>query len=171
LSRLPDGESGPVTPLVIGVGNEIRGDDSAGLRVVRELRALIGNRVRVVESPGGVSELLDLWEGQDEVFLVDAVRSGQAPGTWFRVPVGTDPLPSSLMETSTHGLSVASAVALGQILGRMPRHLVVFGIEAAHFEPGAGLTPEVAIGVGHVTRALVDELGTVAPPSPAVGGA
>jgi hydrogenase maturation protease len=151
---------GPRTdePLVIGVGNEVRGDDAAGLRVSRELRPLVGHRARIVECAGEVTELLDLWEGQDSVYLVDAVRSGGTPGSWHRIPVGDEPLPSTLEDTSTHGLSIATAVALGQVLGRMPARLVVYGIEAVRFEPGAEPSPEVLAGIERVTRALAEEL-------------
>ena len=153
----------PEGPLVIGVGNEIRGDDAAGLRVTRELRTLLKERVRVVDCPGGVTELLDLWEGRERVYVVDAVQSGGAPGSWLRVPVGKAPLPSTLAGTSTHGLSLASAVALGQILDRMPKHLVVYGIEAIRFEPGTEPSPEVLRGIGEVTRALAVELARPVP--------
>jgi len=163
MNRVAAGDSGVDGPLVIGVGNEIRGDDAAGLRVTRELRPLVGDRARIVECPGGVTELLDLWEGQDRVYLIDALRSGGAPGSWLRIMVGDQPLPSSLAGTSTHGLSIASAVALGQILGRMPARLVVYGIEAARFDPGAELSPEVLVGIGQVTRALAEELEPAAP--------
>ncbi|MGA7861696.1 MAG: hydrogenase maturation protease [Thermoplasmata archaeon] len=167
MNRVAAGDSRVAGPLVIGVGNEIRGDDAAGLRVTRDLRPLVGDRARIVESPGGVTELLDLWEGQDRVYLIDAVRTGGAPGSWLRLTVGDQPLPASLAGTSTHGLSIASAVALGQILGRMPTRLVVYGIEAARFDPGAALSPEVLVGIGQVTRALAEEL---EPAAPASGG-
>jgi hydrogenase maturation protease len=146
------------TPLVIGVGNESRGDDAAGLRVTSELRSLVGDRVRVVDCVGGATELLDLWEGRGRVYLVDAIRSEGVPGSWRRILVQGEPLPSSLAGTSTHGLSVASAVALGQALGRMPEELVVYGIEAARFDPGAELSPEVRAGVESVAHELAKEL-------------
>jgi hydrogenase maturation protease len=145
-------------PLVIGVGNEVRGDDAAGLWVTRELRPLVGERIRVVECPGGVSELLDLWEGRERVYVIDAVRAGGSPGSWLRIHVGEEPLPSTLAGTSTHGLSIDSAVSLGQILGRMPKQLVLYGIEAARFEPGAEPSPEVRAGIEEVTLALAAEL-------------
>ncbi|HLY76900.1 MAG TPA: hydrogenase maturation protease [Thermoplasmata archaeon] len=153
-------------PLVIGVGNEVRGDDAAGLQVARDLRPLVGDRVRIVESLGGVAELLDLWDGRGRVYLIDAVRSGGAAGKWLRLRVGAEPLPSSLAGTSTHGLSIASAVALGQQLGRMPTHLVVYGIEAVRFDAGSPLSPEVLGAVRQVTVALADELGRVGTPTP-----
>lgn len=158
MNRSAPGRPLPPSPLVIGLGNEMRGDDSAGLCVVRQLQPLVGDRARIVECPGGVAELLDLWDGRDCVYLVDAVRSGGTPGTWLRVAVGDQPLPSSLATTSTHGLSLASAVALGQVLGRMPKRLVVYGLEAARFAPGVELSPAVLDGVGQLTRALAEEL-------------
>jgi len=145
-------------PLVIGVGNDVRGDDAAGLWVTRELRPLVGDRIRVVESPGGVSELLELWAGRERVYVIDAVRAGGSPGSWLRIQVGEEPLPSTLSGTSTHGLSIDSAVSLGQILGRMPKHLVLYGIEASRFEPGADPSPEVRHGIEEVTLALAAEL-------------
>ena len=160
---ISDPSASPET-LVIGVGNEMRGDDAAGLQVAHRLRALVPETIRVVDCAGGVAELLDLWEGKDRVYVVDAVRSGGTPSSWVRVSVGDQPLPSSLTGTSTHGLSLASAIALGQILGRMPKRLVVFGIEAVRFSPGAGLSPEVQDAVANVTRALAEEL--VAAPGP-----
>ena len=149
-------------PLVIGVGNEFRGDDAAGLRAVRELWSRLDGRARTVECGGGVTELLDLWEGRDQVFLIDAVRSGRPEGTWHRMIVDDHPLPSSLAGPSTHGLSVASAVELGRLLGRMPRSLVVYGIETRRFEPGAGISPAVLEAIHQVAHALVEELRVLA---------
>lgn len=145
-------------PLVIGVGNEFRGDDAAGLLVSREIRRSAGSGVQVVESPGGVSELLELWDGRDRVYLIDAFQSGGSPGTWKRLIVGQEPLPAATGGTSTHGATVASAIALGQVLDRMPKSLVVYGIEAGHFEPGREASEEVLMGVREVARALAHEL-------------
>jgi hydrogenase maturation protease len=150
--------SGPQRPWVIGVGNEARGDDGAGLRVTRELALRIGDRAEFVECAGGVAELLDLWEGKRLVYLVDALHSGREPGSWLRVVVGDGPLPSAMSGTSTHGLSIASAVGLGQVLGRLPTRLVLFGIEAARFDAGAELSPAVLQGVRGVTRVLAEEI-------------
>jgi hydrogenase maturation protease len=147
-----------IVPLVIGIGNEVRGDDAAGLHVTRKLRSSVRDNVRIVESSGGVTELLDLWDGQDLVFVVDAIRSGGRPGSWLRIPVGPQPLSASLAGSSTHGLSLASAVALGQVLGKMPKRLVVYGIEVFRFDAGSGMSPEVVTGVAGLTAALAEEL-------------
>ncbi len=150
--------SAPRLPLLIGVGNEFRGDDAAGLLVTREVRRTVPAGVQIVESAGGVAELLELWDGRDRVYLVDAFRSGGPPGTWKRLRVGERPLPAQTSDASTHGATVASAVALGQVLDRMPKSLVIFGIEAGHFEPGREASDEVLMGVHEVAVALSHEL-------------
>ena len=55
---------------------------------------------------------------------------------------------------STHALGVAEAIELGRALGRLPRRLLVFGIEGGSFDAGAGLSPEVERAVGQLTDEL-----------------
>jgi hydrogenase maturation protease len=119
--------------------------------------------VRLIEAGGDLTTLLDLWEDQPFVIVVDAVRSGHPPGTVLRIEVGDQPLPSPLNATSTHGFSLGGAVALGQTIGRFPGRLVIYGIEAASFGPGTDRTPAVARAVGGATRRIVEELKTGKP--------
>jgi hydrogenase maturation protease len=51
---------------------------------------------------------------------------------------------------SNHGLGVAEAIRLSEALDRLPPRLRVYGIEAAGFEPGVGVTPEVLAAVRRV---------------------
>ncbi len=146
------------TPLVIGLGNEHRGDDRLGLDVVRALRGRLAGSARLVEGPGDLTDLLALWSDEDRVIVVDAVRSGRPPGTVYRVEVADGALPSRLRTTSTHGFSLADAVALGRSLGRFPRSLTIFGIEAGTVTMTAGLSDPVARAVPEVAEAVASEL-------------
>ena len=74
----------PPPSLVIGVGNALRGDDGAGLEVVRRARALATPAATRRRRSGAASTrasagLLELWEGAGAVVLVDAIRSGAGP--------------------------------------------------------------------------------------------
>jgi hydrogenase maturation protease len=144
--------------LVIGVGQEWRGDDAAGLLVARRLRQL-APRVTVVENSGSVSDLLVAWQESAAVILVDAVRGGGRPGGIYRFPVHERPLPAELFPaTSTHAWGVAQAVALGQVLKELPPHLVVYGIEGQDFGLGREVSPEVARAVPEVARRIRQEI-------------
>lgn len=144
--------------LVIGIGNADRGDDAAGLAVARRVRAATAPRsVTVAELTGDQLGLLDAWDGVKDVYVVDAVCSGGAPGTVYRFD-GAQPLDARFRHRGTHTLSLADVIELARALGRLPARLTGYGIEGAAFELGTGLSPEVAAAVEAVTGRLLAEL-------------
>lgn len=148
--------------MVIGVGNSWRGDDAAGLEVVRRLRRPAPPpEVTVVEQEGEPASLLDAWTGADRVLVVDGVSSGSRPGTLHRFEASDGPLPAQLFRSSTHALGVAEAIELARELDRLPSGLTVYGVEGENFGPGEGLTPEVEAAVERLVSELCDELGSL----------
>jgi hydrogenase maturation protease len=143
--------------LVIGVGNEWRSDDAAGLVVARRL-AELAPEVRVAERAGEPVDLLDAFADQDEVFLIDAVESGAPPGTIHRVDATERNLADGPPRGSTHALSVAEAIELGRVLHRLPRRLLLFGIEGFSFAAGASLSPDVELAAERLAEELRDRL-------------
>ncbi|MFO8151172.1 MAG: hydrogenase maturation protease [Trueperaceae bacterium] len=168
-----------MSTLVVGVGNDDRGDDGLGPLAARLLaetlappraegRAEAGGDhagpppgVQVIPWTGDPLGLLDRWDGVDRLVLIDAVVSGAAPGTTRRY--GPDAPFARTAEASTHGLGIAEALALGRALGRLPGRIEVWGIEAVEFAAGAPLTPAVAEAVLALVARLGEELGEVAP--------
>ena len=142
----------PPSVVVIGVGEELRQDDTAGRLVARRLRGALPASVGVHESSGEPGALLELWAGAERAYLIDAMRSGRPVGSIVRL--AEPDLPGFLPSTSSHGLGLGEAVALGRALGRAPRELVVFGIEAARTGPG----PELSAPVARAVLELADRL-------------
>ncbi|MFO7775286.1 MAG: hydrogenase maturation protease [Candidatus Hydrogenedentota bacterium] len=141
------------TPITLfGVGNALRGDDGIGLLLARSVGALSRRRFAVCECTGEPAALLEQWSGLDAAMLFDAVHSGGPPGAVFRVDVTETPLPDAFKQTSTHGFGVAEAVELSRALGVLPLRLLVYGVEAANFDHGAEMTPEVAAAIPEVVR-------------------
>jgi len=160
---LPPAEprGGLTATLVIGIGNDDRHDDAAGLATARLLRsgADAGRALpRVLELGGEATELIEAWGGETTVIVADAMVSGAAPGTVRRFDAAREPLPAAPTATSTHGLGLAEAVALARALGRLPARLVLVGIEGADFSPGRGLGPAVAAGVEAAARLIRAEI-------------
>lgn len=143
--------------VVIGVGNELRGDDDAGLEVVRRLRRDGGGAEVELHEADGMS-LLELWNGARAAVLVDATRSGAPPGTIRRFDVGATGLPAAVGLASSHAVSVAEAIELARVLGRLPGRVVVFGIEGGRFDLGAGLSDAVESALDEVVRRVNGEL-------------
>jgi hydrogenase maturation protease len=152
--------------MVIGIGNGWRRDDAAGLEVARRLRTLAPAGVSIDEREGEPAGLLDAWEGAESAVIVDAVSSGASPGTLHRFDAVTGPLPTATFGHSTHALGLADAVELGRALGRLPRRLIVYGIEGQRFDAGAGLSPAVDRAVDRLCEKLRAELeaSAAAPP-------
>jgi hydrogenase maturation protease len=143
--------------LVIGVGNAYRRDDGAGLRVARAIDAAALPGVEVVEESGEGASLLESWREARDVVLIDAVFSGAAPGTVYRLEVPGDMMPSRFFHYSTHAFSVAEAIELGRALDLLPARLVVFGIEGAEFGSGEGLSAPVRKAADDVVRRILEE--------------
>lgn len=142
--------------LVIGIGNEFRGDDAVGLVVARRLRAHGGPGLEVREASGEATELMRLWEGHARVVVIDAMRSGRLPGTVARLDVRQDwPDAEAGTFASSHALGLREAVALARALDSLPRSLVVVGVEGATFAPGEPLTPAVAAAVEQVVASVL----------------
>lgn len=144
--------------LLIGLGNEYRHDDAAGLCVARELHKHATSDFTVLEMSGEGAALMEAWQGADTVILVDAVASGAQPGTVYRFAAHEARLPTHFFNYSTHAFSVAEAVELARALNQLPRHLIVFGIEGNDFTTGLGLSSEVAQAVKKVCIQLQREL-------------
>lgn len=133
--------------LFVGVGNHDRGDDGAGPSVIRRLT---GHRTVEVRD---CADLVEIWSGEEEVVVIDAMVSGSPPGTIKRFDGIATELPTASFG-STHSLGLPAAIGLSRALGRLPRSLCVYGVEAADLRPGAAMTPEVQ---GAVLR-IVGEL-------------
>lgn len=144
--------------LVIGIGNLDRGDDAAGLLVARRIREITApGDVSVVELIGDQLGLLDAWTGARDVYVVDAVCSGGPVGAVYRFDAA-DSLDARFTHRGTHTFSLADVVSLGRALGRLPVHLVGYGIEVETFELGAPVSAPVEAAVGITSTLLAAEL-------------
>ena len=145
--------------LVVGVGNELRGDDGAGIDVVRRLYEPARRAgIELGEQQGEPTGLLDLWRDRDAVVLVDTMRSGAPPGTIRRLDAGHAPLPARLRgSSSTHAVALDEAIELGRALGHLPRRLIVFAVEGVSFEAGRGLSRQLAEVAPELARAVLRE--------------
>jgi hydrogenase maturation protease len=146
--------------LVIGVGNDYRGDDAAGLLVARRIRELHLPHVEVLESDGEFTELMESWKAAESVILIDAVQSGATPGTIHRVDVRAQTLPANWWQSSTHAFGVAEAIELSKAFGQLPTQFSIIGIEGSAFAVGAALTEPVANAIAEVVGLIRQEIRT-----------
>src|SRR6266487_4776599 len=93
--------------LVIGIGNEYRSDDAAGLLACRLLKAKELQDTLIIESNGDGVALMEAWETPRRVFLIDTVSSGAKAGTIHRFDVLTQPTLSRPGSQWSHAFAAA----------------------------------------------------------------
>lgn len=151
-------ERGSSSIRIIGLGNEFRGDDAVGLLAARRLQGVLGDRAEVVEADVAGVELLEVMKGAGAVLLIDAVRSGQAPGTIHRLDASAGPIAPALFPRSTHAVGVAEVLELARTLGVLPTKVIVYGIEAGDTEVGHPLSPQVSHALNEVVQLILKEV-------------
>jgi len=144
--------------LVIGVGNEMRGDDAVGLIVSRRLREKLPYHVAMVEESSDGAHLMGLWKGSEITILIDAVQSGAEPGRIHKFEAHKSPLPTALFQYSTHDFSIPQAIELARAMNQLPRRLIVYGIEGQCFDLGARISTIVERAAQEVIELLTFEI-------------
>jgi len=152
--------------LVIGIGNAYRSDDAAGLIAARLVRERVPEHYSVIEETGDGTALMERWKGADSVLVMDAVRSGAAPGTVMRFDATMRPLPASMFGNSTHAFGLAEGVELSRALNQLPRQLIVYGVEGQNFAAGTNLSSAVELAMQGLVERILQELSPkVVPPA------
>jgi hydrogenase maturation protease len=147
----------PWRAVVIGVGNPYRRDDGVGPAVIDRLRQRVPLDVRLDESDGEPSQLLELWSEVDLAIVVDAVRTVEGrPGRIHRRNLETSV--SGASPASSHRVELGDAVALAQAVDRMPGTLVMYGVEVSDISFGPGLSPAVESAADAVVAEILTRL-------------
>ena len=169
-----DHRSGDV--VVIGIGNPFRRDDGVGVAVAERLRAQRLPGVRLAVSDGEAASLIELWEGARRVVVVDALRADPAtPGRIHRVCLVDCEAEATGQSTGSDSvdddpcghnhaaeMDFGQAVELARVLGRLPRRMVLFAVEAGDVGFGPGLSPAVAAAAGRVAAEIVNQVAVAA---------
>lgn len=145
--------------LLLGIGNTLRRDDGVGIAVAKAIESRKLPGVDVVAIGGEELNLMELWHGYEQVFLVDAIQSGALPGTLHSFDATREEVPFTVFGRSTHSMSLAESVELARALGSLPSHLNLYGVEGVDFELGEGLTAEVSSGVSALVERIAADIG------------
>jgi hydrogenase maturation protease len=146
---------------VLGLGNTLMRDDGVGARVLDELarRYRFLPTVILIKSDAPMARLAAELEGVGHLVVVDAVRSGHAPGTVHCLGrSGAEAITSQRFTRSSHGMGLAEFFALLSALGRCPE-IRIIGVEAGELnEAGLELSEPVEAALPRVTAAVAEEL-------------
>jgi hydrogenase maturation protease len=145
--------------LVLGLGNPLMGDDGAGVAALERLRDEweIPPEVELVDGGTWGMNLLPLIESARRLILIDAIRSGVAPGTLTVLERKQLPRYFSL-KISPHQIDLREVLALAELRGLLPDDLVAVGIEPERVDLELGLSPRVEAGLDKVIDLVLQRL-------------
>jgi hydrogenase maturation protease len=146
--------------LILGLGNPILGDDSAGLKVaeiVRQRMALDPS-IEVSEDYAGGLRLMERLIGYDRAIIVDAICTGtHPPGTVLRL--NSDDIPTQ-HTASTHDINLPTALRLAATMNlKIPERVRIIAIEAENvLDFSEQCSPAVTLALPRAADAVLAEL-------------
>ena len=146
---------------VIGLGSPFS-NDQIGCEVLHDLALLkslqphINETVKMtaVDRPG--LELVNMIEGYDHVFLIDAIKTNGFQGKIMTL--NEDQILQSDSQWSSHGFGVIEALKLCKALEVMPNDLRIMGISVNQVTYGEGMDPELIPARITLVHQLEDEI-------------
>ncbi len=137
------------------------GDDGVAHGVADRLErsSAVLDGVRIARGDTDGLRLPSLWRGEGDVWMVDAVRSGQAPGSVHRLE---HEALLAVAQPHRHAHALSLPECLRWIALAVPEMAAVryrfWGIEAASVAPGQGLSPVLAGVAARVAGEIVTEI-------------
>jgi hydrogenase maturation protease len=147
--------------IILGIGNQILGDDGVGIHVVNEAKKYINDsNVTVDEAITGGMNLLDLLIGYDKAILVDAVKSDETThGQVKRIELSDF---NTMHSCNPHDVSLLQAIDMAKKMGEknIPKKIIIIGILMKNIpcEFSEHLSKEIKSAVPKAVTLTLDEL-------------
>lgn len=141
--------------LVLGMGNEILGDEGVGVHAVRALLTeSLPADVEVLEVGTAILDALPALMHPQRIVIVDAMQAQGPAGSVYRTLLGG--CSGAPLIASMHGFDIFRVLALA---GRKDApEIIVFGVEPAEIRWTMKLSPAVEEAIPHLMDALLREL-------------
>ena len=150
--------------LILGLGNELFGDDGVGIHVVRELKKR-GNfkpNIDLIETSVSGLALIDIIAGYDRLIIVDTIKK-ENPKVGNIKLLDLNQI-RHIPGPSPHYVSFPQIIMLGKKLGLyMPEVVKIVAVEAKNiYKLGEGLSPEIKSAIPKIInkiKELIEEWG------------
>ena len=147
--------------LVLGIGNEILGDDGVGIRIARAVARGVSAKGAKVEETGAAGlSLLEQIKGYERLIIADAILTNNTEvGKIHRLSLKDLAKTNNLI--TPHDAALMTTLEIGNSLfpGEMPREVVIYGVQTANVEHFSGkMTASVKAAVPEVVRLILAEI-------------
>lgn len=147
--------------LILGIGNLLWADEGFGVRAVEALHRAYAFASNVTLMDGGTQGiyLIEHVRNADILVVFDAVDYGLPPGTIKLVEDGEVPKFLGAKKMSLHQTGFQEVLAIAEMLGNLPRHLLLVGVQPVELEDYGGslrndVKAQIAPALGHAIAYL-----------------
>ncbi|NOZ74780.1 MAG: hydrogenase maturation protease [FCB group bacterium] len=144
------------TPVkILAMGNRYMGDDGIGPAVLETLATDPDfQSVPQIHCQGDMFALIDHFRNTHTVYLVDAVPTGQVPGSVTLFDPEEADYPMHVQRLSLHGFDLSLILDVARTLEIHPQVLRVVGVAPAVIRPEMDLSPAVRAAIPQVVDLL-----------------
>ena len=147
--------------IVLGVGNQILGDDGVGIHVTNEIKKRVTDpNITIDDAVTGGMNLLELLLGYEKAIIIDAVKTNKGEtGEVKRIPLDNF---STMHSCNPHDVSLIEAIEVAKKMGeeRIPKEIIIIGIMMKEIpcEFGEKLSNEIAAAVPKAVDMTLNEI-------------
>ena len=144
--------------LIMGIGNILLKDEGIGVHVVRRLKEMpLPENVEVLDGGTAGLELVDFMENRRKLIVIDAVKTGDKPGTIYRLTEKNLVIkPKAMM--SFHEIHFLDALCISDVMKNKPEEVIVIGVEPKDMSDGIDLSPEIEERIPRIIEIVMEEL-------------
>lgn len=146
---------------ILGIGSPF-GDDQVGWKIAEEL--MYGDvlpcfipqyvQIEIHDRPG--VRLLDIMNGAETVFIIDAVVSGNTIGQLYRLQ--DDEIQTLSQILSTHDIGIAETLRLGRSLNQLPNTIIFYGVEIDINNRVNGFSKSIDAAIQQIKNSIETEI-------------
>jgi len=145
--------------LILGIGNKFRSDDGAGVAAAEKIEKFGMDKFDVKIADGEGTEIMEAWKGYDNVIIIDAVQKNKCAGKIHEINANDKVLESDFFNYSSHAFGLAEAINVSKVMNKLPKFLIVYGIEGEHFQFDTKLTPKIEKSVDKIAEMIKKRYG------------
>ncbi|AFL75602.1 HyaD/HybD family hydrogenase maturation endopeptidase [Thiocystis violascens] len=157
----------PPNILILGIGNLLWADEGFGVRAVERLarRYRFGENVRLLDGGTQGIYLVEHVRWAEVLVVFDAIDYGLPPGTLKLVENDQVPRFMGAKKLSLHQTGFQEVLALADLMGDSPRHLLLVGVQPVELDDFGGslrpeikamLDPAIAAALAYLARFVID---------------
>jgi hydrogenase maturation protease len=145
--------------LVLGMGNILLEDEGLGIHALKALQQRYQLPAEVEFLDGGTSgmALIDMISGRKHLLVLDAVQTGEPPGTLVKMHDQDVPVYFGLRVTP-HQLGLSDVLASLELTDEKPDSVTVLGLVPLSLEMSLDLSDQISARLDHLVEAAVNEL-------------